>query len=85
MAADIEQALIEKVRLLAPEQQRAVLGFVDELCQREQAFAADDQRMKPIWEVLTEISERVPKEAWEQLPADGAEQHDHYLYGTPKR
>jgi predicted DNA-binding antitoxin AbrB/MazE fold protein len=26
----------------------------------------------------------LPQETLEQLPADGASQHDHYLYGTPK-
>ena len=24
-------------------------------------------------------------EEWDKLPVDGAEQHDHYIYGTPKR
>jgi len=27
----------------------------------------------------------LPPEALERLPADGASQHDHYIYGTPKR
>jgi len=26
----------------------------------------------------------VPKEDFEKLPSDGSEQHDHYIYGTPK-
>jgi hypothetical protein len=40
---------------------------------------------KPIWEVAAEIRQSVPKEEWAKLPPDGAAQHDHYLYGTPKR
>jgi Arc/MetJ-type ribon-helix-helix transcriptional regulator len=43
------------------------------------------QAHKPIWEVFQEISAGVPKEVWESLPADLSEQHDHYVYGTPKR
>lgn len=27
----------------------------------------------------------LPPEALDRLPADGALQHDHYIYGTPKR
>ena len=40
---------------------------------------------KPIWEVFQEISASIPEEEWAKLPVDGAEQHDHYIYGTPKR
>ena len=39
---------------------------------------------RPVWEIAEEISSRVPLEEWEKLPTDGAEQHDHYLYGSPK-
>lgn len=27
----------------------------------------------------------LPPEVLDRLPADGAAQHDHYIYGTPKR
>ncbi len=40
---------------------------------------------QPIWEEFAEIAATVPNEEWAKLPADGAEQHDHYIYGTPKR
>ncbi len=40
---------------------------------------------KPIWEEFEEISASIPNEEWARLPVDGAEQHDHYIYGTPKR
>ena len=40
---------------------------------------------KPIWEVFEEIASSVPEEEWAKLPIDGAEQHDHYIHGTPKR
>ncbi len=44
--------------------------------------AADD---RPIWQVIDELMRDVPEEILHQSPADGAEQHDHYLYGAPKR
>ena len=37
-----------------------------------------------IWEVIDDIMCDVPAEVLRQLPTDGAEQHDHYLYGAPK-
>jgi hypothetical protein len=40
---------------------------------------------KPIWEALIEASLEIPEEELDLLPADGATQHDHYIYGTPKR
>ena len=40
---------------------------------------------KPIWEEIEEITADVPDAEFLKLPIDGAEQHDHYIYGTPKR
>ena len=40
---------------------------------------------KPIWKVAAELRKNVPAEEWAKLPTDGARQHDHYIYGTPKR
>jgi hypothetical protein len=40
---------------------------------------------KPIWEEILELTADVPDEEWDKLPTDLAEQHDHYIYGTPKR
>ena len=43
------------------------------------------QTRKPIWEVAEELRKSVPAEEWEKLPVNGAAEHDHYIYGTPKR
>jgi hypothetical protein len=39
---------------------------------------------KPIWELIEEENRSVPTEVWDGLPPDLSEQHDHYVYGTPK-
>jgi hypothetical protein len=39
----------------------------------------------PIWEAFIEASLDIPDEELDLLPTDGATQHDHYIYGTPKR
>jgi hypothetical protein len=40
---------------------------------------------KHIWEVAEELFGAIPDEELARLPTDGAAQHDHYIYGTPKR
>ncbi len=40
---------------------------------------------RPIWEVLLDNLKDVPLEEFAKLPKDGASEHDHYLYGHPKR
>lgn len=40
---------------------------------------------RPIWEIIDDLVEDIPEEELEKLPTDGAEQHDRYIYGTPKR
>ncbi|MGP0069201.1 MAG: type II toxin-antitoxin system ParD family antitoxin [Isosphaeraceae bacterium] len=40
---------------------------------------------KPLWERAAELRKSIPEEEWAKLPVDGAEQLDHYLYGSPKR
>jgi hypothetical protein len=39
----------------------------------------------PVWEILLQIAADVPDEELAKIPHDAAEQHDHYLYGAPKR
>jgi hypothetical protein len=46
---------------------------------------ADDTDDRPISEVIAEIMADVPPDVLARLPKDGASQHDHYIYGWPKR
>ena len=78
MATNIEEILIDKVRALPLEKQQQVLSFLEGL-------QPEESRKQTIWEKIREHAKEVPDEVWEQIPADGAEQHDHYLYGTPKK
>ena len=40
---------------------------------------------RPIWEVMLDNIEGISPEEFAKLPKDGASQHDHYLYGHPKK
>ena len=84
MAANLENTIQEKVKALPPEKQQRVLSMVEEMLLEKEA-AQNGVSVRPLWEIAEEISSHVPLEEWQKLPADGAEQHDHYLYGSPKR
>lgn len=44
-----------------------------------------DPNAKPIWEVIEEIGANVPAAEWDNVPTDGAQNLDHYLYGHEKK
>ncbi len=50
----------------------------------EQALASATAR-KPLAVRIREIWADIPDEARAKLPTDGASQHDHYVYGLPRR
>lgn len=39
---------------------------------------------RPVWERIVELSAQLPSNLLAGVPADGASQLDHHLYGTPK-
>ena len=40
---------------------------------------------KPVWQMILEIMSDVPHDDLNRLPTDASEEHDHYIYDTPKR
>jgi plasmid stability protein len=47
--------------------------------------AARPVRRRHISEVIRENMRKVPPEIMAAMPKDGASEHDHYIYGLPKR
>jgi hypothetical protein len=84
MTANLENTIQEKIKALPPEKQQRLLSMVEEMLLEDEA-TPDRDGVRPLWEIAEEISSKVPPEEWGKLPTDGAEQHDHYLYGSPKR
>jgi Arc/MetJ-type ribon-helix-helix transcriptional regulator len=74
--ASVDAAMTEAANLLL-QQLRQADG-------QQPARSVDAQEHKPIWEEILEMTADVPDQEWDKLPSDLAEQHDHYLYGTPK-
>lgn len=66
--------------------QDVVAGYVDELAApAEEPPPVAETVQRPIWEVIVDRMKALPPEVLERLPKDGASQHDHYIYGLPKR
>ena len=78
MQTEVTQTLLAKIPQLSAEKQEELLHQVEGLLESE-------ARPPTIWEKIRAHGRNVPAEVWEKMPPDGAEQHDHYIYGTPKR
>ena len=77
------EALAEARGMSASELLRGIVeGLLAEAAEREEAATTED---RPIWEVILDNMKGVPPEEFARLPKDGASEHDHYLYGHPKR
>jgi hypothetical protein len=59
--------------------------LVDERLQIAALVAVASQPHRHISERIIERMSKVPPGIMATMPTDGASQHDHYLYGHPKR
>jgi hypothetical protein len=41
--------------------------------------------LKPLGQILADLGKKIPAEDMAKMPSDGAANHDHYIYGTPKQ
>jgi Arc/MetJ-type ribon-helix-helix transcriptional regulator len=79
--ASVDDAMTEAANLLLQKLNQAPAVAGKPAASQEATVPA----YKPIWEVADELRKSIPAEEWAKLPVDGATQHDHYIYGTPKR
>lgn len=80
MSATLQHIIQEQIRALSEEEMRQVLNFVNGL-RKEKATS----QAKPISAIFEDLSSEISLDEWRELPSDGAENHDHYLYGAPKK
>jgi len=57
--------------------------YVQQIVDRDLEETERDSRS--VWDVFAESRKRVPYEEFVKLPRDGADEHDHYLYGHAKQ
>jgi len=50
-----------------------------------QTVLSQEERERPIWEQIEELVRDIPDEELDRIPHDGSINHDHYLYGAPKK
>lgn len=61
-------------------------SYVRQIVERDlESLEASQRDQRPISQVIAEIMSDVPSEELAKLPKDGASEHDHYIYGWPKR
>lgn len=65
---------------LKDEEVKEVLNFV-----KDSRRAKKSKKEKSISDMFEELSSELPLENWQELRVDGAENHDHYLYGAHKK
>lgn len=75
--------IVQETIHLTPREVEIVILQTDEL-NEIQTVETKSEINKPIWEIAEELMEDISEEEQKQLPRDGAVQHDHYIYGTPK-
>ncbi len=80
MAANQQQIIQNQISVLSDEDLDKVLLFVKTLTSNEKS-----KTTRPISELFAGLSAKIPVDEWKQLPSDGAENHDHYLYRAPKK
>ena len=72
-----------------PTESAVLEGALALLKQREQQQSQlgleAGSETKSIGEIIDKIMSDVPEDVLDRLPVDGAAQHDHYIYGRPKR
>lgn len=76
MANDLTQIATRKMKVLPVEEQQKVVEFIDSLAKAKR---------KTLLEKIEERANNLSDETLEKLPVDGAENLDHYLYGSPKK
>jgi hypothetical protein len=76
MPNDLTQIVAEKMQVLPIEEQQKVVEFVQTL---------GKEKRKSLLEKINERVSKLSDETLERLPIDGAENLDHYLYGSPKK
>ena len=84
MNQTIEQQVIEAIRILPETKQMQVLSYIEQISQIETDKAKRPKKRK-LLEKLESLMKELPPDAFDGYPTDGSLNHDHYLYGSPKR
>ncbi len=87
MTPNILQEVFNTVRGLSEKQQREVLEYARKISASAGETNAEETKpeKREFIQKIEELMSRLPKDAFKGYPTDGSLNHDHYLYGSPKR
>lgn len=92
MTQKLKEAIdvLSSMRDLPVEKQRSLAAGILELValakkELTEVTGNNIREDQSIWEVINDLGQGIPEEELPHLPEDGAAEHDHYIYGTPKR
>ena len=77
----IKEQLIHEIETVSDEVIEEVFDF---LLLAKIKHNRSQEQSKPFARFIEELTADIPQEVLDNLPTDSAEQHDHYIYGTPK-
>jgi len=77
--ASLDDAMAEAASLLVQRLKQEQIQAKQLSASKAEATPAH----KPIWEEIEELTASIPDEEFLKLPVDGAQQLDHYIYGSP--
>jgi len=83
--ATYEDGVLKPERPLALREHEKVRVTVEPQVEIAEPQDVQEPTQEPIWEQILALTRDLPPEVFDGLPTDGASQHDHYIYGTPKR
>jgi hypothetical protein len=83
-----KEQLLQELESASNELIEAVLSFLKfakaATVYNRQEPTLPAQAGKSLWQIADDFIKDLPASELEKLPKDGAEQHDHYIYGTEK-
>lgn len=67
------------------EKRRSLQSVIKLFDSTKTSVAEDSSTGQSLLDLFSELTADMTEDEIAQLPKDGAEQHDYYIYGTPKR
>jgi len=83
--ATYEQGVLKPSQPLPLREHEVVRVTVEPRSVAEEVGGTPTVTQPSLFEEILALAKELPEEVVAQLPTDGASQHDHYIYGTPKR
>jgi plasmid stability protein len=74
----------DEIKLLAAKAQARGISAEDYARQALKRSLHEEDATEPFWKAFTRRVHAVPADVFERMPADGASEHGHYLYGRDR-